>query len=130
MIFHGHARFTGDVDLLFATGGDNSERLFLALDAFWDADIPGIETAEELLEKGLILQFGIPPNRIDLINRIDGVSFEEAWRERVEAILVTSEGEVPVPYMSIDQLILNKRAAGRPKDLDDLAYLEEARKNG
>lgn len=128
VIFHGHSRLTGDVDLFFGTEGDNAPRLFRALDEFWDADIPGIDTGEELLEEDLILQFGQPPNRIDLINRIDGISFVEAWPQRVEATLVTPEGEVPLPFIAIDQLITNKRAAGRPKDLDDLAYLEAAKK--
>ena len=46
----------------------------------------------------------------------------------MEAVLVTGDGNFPLPYIAIDQLIENKRASGRPKDFDDLAYLEEARK--
>jgi hypothetical protein len=93
------------------------------------ADIPGIETAEELLEEDLASQNSSRARkRRNALSRIDGISFEQAWPERVEAILVTKEGEVPMPYIAIDQLITNKRVAGRPKDLDDLAYLEAAKR--
>lgn len=55
--------------------------------------------------------------------RIDGVEFTDAWRGRVEAVLVSPEGEVPIPFIGLEALVLNKRAAGRAKDLDDLSYL-------
>ncbi|HUF49864.1 MAG TPA: DUF6036 family nucleotidyltransferase [Longimicrobiales bacterium] len=128
VIFHGHARLTGDIDFFFGPETGNGSRLFAALDQFWSGDIPGIESVEELTDQSLILQFGRPPNRIDLMNHIEGVSFEDVWRGRVEAVLVTSEGELSVSYIGLDELIRNKRAAGRPRDLDDLAYLEATRR--
>lgn len=123
VILHGHARLTGDVDFFFAADPENGRRLYRALDEFWGGSIPGIGDAAELTEKGIVVQFGQPPNRIDLVNAIDGVSFEEAWPGRVEAVLETEEGEVPVPYIGLEDLVRNKRASGRPKDLDDLDYL-------
>jgi len=129
VIFHGHARLTGDIDLLFGSDVDNAARVFAVLEEFWSGDIPAGVQKDELSREGLILQFGYPPNRIDLINSIEGVSFEDAWRSRVEATLVTSDGEYPLPYIGIEELIANKRAAGRPKDLDDAAYLESAKRN-
>jgi hypothetical protein len=128
VIFHGHARLTGDVDVLFGREVDNAARVYAVLDEFWGGRIPGGVVQDELTTDGLILQFGVPPNRIDLINSIEGVSFEEAWRGRVEAVLVSPDGEVPLPYIGLEDLIANKRAAGRPKDLDDAAYLDEARR--
>lgn len=122
-IFHGHVRLTGDVDFFFANDTDNAARLFRALAGFWDGQIPGLASAEELTAEGLIVQFGLPPNRIDLINQITGVTFEEAWDNRVEAIMVDAESRTPIPYIGVDTLVKNKRATGRPKDLDDLAYL-------
>ena len=123
MILHGHVRLTGDVDFFFAHDRANSERLFAALERFWDGDVPGLEDAEALGPEGTIVQFGVPPNRIDLINSIEGVDFEEAWDGRLECLLVTQTGEVPLPYIGLAELIKNKRATGRPKDLDDLQYL-------
>ena len=78
------------------------------------------------MEAGLILQFGRPPNRIDLINTISGVTFDKAWPTRTKVTLASEAEDVPLSYISLDKLIANKRAAGRPKDLDDLAYLQRA----
>jgi hypothetical protein len=123
VILHGHARLTGDVDFFFANDAENRRRLYQALDAFWEGDVPGIREAQELGPTGTIVQFGVPPNRIDLINEIEGVGFEEAWEGRVEALMVADGVETPLPYIGVDALVKNKRAAGRPKDLDDLDYL-------
>jgi hypothetical protein len=123
VIFHGHVRLTGDVDLFFGRDPANLERLFAALEDFWDGDVPGLTSAADLSPDGTIVQFGQPPNRIDLINAIGGVGFDEAWDGRVEAILSLDEREVRVPFIGLDALVKNKRAVGRPKDLDDLSYL-------
>lgn len=123
VILHGHARLTGDVDFFYANDAENVDRLFSALLEFWDGDVPGIESASDLAPDGQIVQFGQPPNRIDLINEIEGVDFEEAWTGRVEAVLVTGDAEVPVWFIGLEALVRNKRATGRPKDLDDLRYL-------
>jgi hypothetical protein len=122
-IFHGHARLTGDVDFFFDAGQENVARLYAALESFWGGEIPGIGSVDELTATGTVVQFGVPPNRIDLINEIDGVGFEEAWEDRVDAIMVADDEPIPLPYIGVDALVKNKRAAGRPKDLDDLSYL-------
>ncbi len=54
---------------------------------------------------------------------IDGVEFAEAWPGRVEVVLVTTDGDVPMSFIGLAALAKNKRATGRPKDLDDLSYL-------
>ena len=87
--------------------------------------MPGLTSAADLSPDGTIVQFGQPPNRIDLINAIEGVQLEEAWNSRVEAVLAVEGREIPVPFIGIDALLKNKRAVGRPKDLDDLSYLGE-----
>ena len=125
VILHGHARLTGDVDFFFANEAGNARRLFAALHDFWDGDIPGLGEATELESDGMIIQFGAPPNRIDIMNAIDGVGFSEAWVGRVEAVMVDGDREIPIPYIGVDALVKNKRAAGRAKDLDDLRYLIE-----
>lgn len=129
VIFHGHVRFTGDVDFFYRDTAENVEALFNALRAFWGGDIPGIERQEEFLEPGIIVQFGRPPHRIDLLNRIDGVTFEEAWDTKLRVTIGAGE---PVDYiymLSLEKLIQNKRAAGRPKDSDDLRFLERRASN-
>jgi Nucleotidyltransferase of unknown function (DUF6036) len=123
VILHGHVRLTGDVDFFFAAEEDNVARLFAAIEDFWDGDVPGLRGAEELLETGVVVQFGLPPNRIDVISSIDGVTFAEAWPGRVEAVLVGPDEEVPMWFIGVEALVKNKRASGRAKDLDDLDYL-------
>ena len=65
------------------------------------------------------LQIGLAPNRIDMTTHIDGVSFESAWPNRTE----TSFGDPSICVIGRSDLVLNKRAAGRPQDLLDLASL-------
>jgi hypothetical protein len=101
--------------------------LFAALVEFWGGEVPGVSGARELLEPGMILQFGVPPNRIDLLNRIDGVSFEECWGGRRQLELPLCGRRFYVNYIGLQQLIKNKEAPGRDKDLDDLRFLRRAR---
>lgn len=103
-----------------------AERLFGALLAFWDGDVPGLGAAAELTRPGLVLQFGRPPNRIDLLNRIDGVDVDTAWETRRTLSMVSDGDATPLHYIGREALIANKQASGRPKDLEDLGYLREA----
>ena len=130
VIYYGYARLTGDVDFFYDGREANARRLYRALNEFWGGDIPGVRGFDELMETGLILQFGRPPNRIDLLNAIDGVKFSEAWETRMTVTLVTAAEEVPIYYIGLDMLIENKQAAGRPKDLEDLAFLRRAARRG
>lgn len=123
VIFYGHARLTGDIDFFYDLGKENAGRLFEALKAFWKGSIPGISNSEELEEEGLIVQFGCPPYRIDLISRIDGVPFEKAWNSREISTLKFKNQQIPIYYIGLDALILNKEGVGRPRDLEDLKYL-------
>ncbi len=123
VIYHGYPRFTGDIDFFFSDEPENRKSLFDALRVFWGGTIPGIQSADELGEPGVIIQFGRPPNRIDLLNRIDGVSFRQAWAKRLELRIRAATGETPFFMIDFENLILNKRAAARPKDIDDLRAL-------
>ncbi len=123
VIHYGYVRLTGDVDFFYRTDGGNTERLYAALLDFWDGDVPGFDRAEELTLPDLVVQFGRPPNRIDLLTAISGVAFEDAWSTR--ETLVADDG-TPVHLISRSLLIVNKEASARPKDIDDAAFLREA----
>lgn len=127
VIYYGYARLTGDVDFFYGTSAENITKLFRALSEFWDDSIPGVEKMEELAEAGMILQFGVPPNRIDLLNRIDGVTFEEAWRNRTKCDLESDDRTVSIFFIGLDELIKNKEAMGRNKDMEDLKYLRSVK---
>ncbi len=77
-------------------------------------------TAKDLVEPGLIFQIGVPPIRIDVITAIDGVEFSDAWPDRIQT---TFAGE-NVAVLSMNHLIVNKKAAGRLQDLADVEKLE------
>ncbi len=124
VIFHGYPRFTGDIDFFFSDAEANIRALFVALEEFWSGNIPGIQRPEELAEPGVIIQFGRPPNRIDLLNRIDAVSFKDAWTNKIELRITGPHSEIPLFMLDLTNLLRNKRASARPKDLDDLRVLE------
>jgi hypothetical protein len=119
MAAHQMPRATGDLDLWIRPDPSNARRVWTGLARF-GAPVSQI-TYEELAEPGLFLQIGVAPVRIDILTEIDGVGFEEAWADRIERDF---EG-VRVPVISRRHLLVNKRAAGRPKDLADAAWIEE-----
>ncbi len=123
VIYYGYARLTGDMDIFYDREGENVTRLYAALTEFWQGPAPGIDDAAELLQPDLVVQFGVPPNRLDLINTIDGVTFEKAWGGRTSVALSGPERATNINYVGLSELISNKRASGRPKDQDDLLHL-------
>jgi len=127
VIFYGHIRVTGDIDIFYDRSPENAVRLFGALNDFWRGVIPELEDSRELEKPGVIFQFGVPPHRIDLLNEIDGVEFEAVWNGRTEVELQSGGNRINVSYIGLEELIQNKEASGRPKDLEDLPFLREAR---
>lgn len=125
VIYYGYSRLTGDVDFFYDRESANAQALYAALAEFWGGTVPGIADWGELVEEGVIIQFGRPPHRLDLVNRIDGVPFQEAWPARHVARMQSQGASIPVLYIGLPELLRNKEAAGRPKDLEDLQYLRE-----
>ena len=109
--FHGRPRFTGDIDLFIESSVDNGERIVGALIIFGFEELS--ISAQDLSRNDLVLQLGFPPNRIDLMTSIDGVTFDQAWTSREEAML---DG-LAVNFISCELLIQNKLASGGPKDI-------------
>ena len=116
---HGIPRATGDIDLWIRPSHENAKRVWGALKRF-RAPL-GELTVEDLTADDIVFQIGVAPRRIDILTSITGVAFEEAWQDRMQ---VDIEG-VPLAVISRDHLLLNKRATGRPKDMADVAWLEE-----
>lgn len=125
VILYGYARLTGDVDFFFDQSTENVIRLHAALSEFWDGDAPGADRPEDLQSPNLVLQYGFPPNRIDLLGGIAGISFDKAWPARNTTAIILDDGQVPVHFIGLRELLKNKRAAGRSKDLMDVEYLSE-----
>jgi len=116
---HGYPRATKDLDVWVLLDPENAERVVGALDDFGMGSL-GL-TAQDFLEPEIVVQLGYPPARIDLLTSISGVTFEECWNNR----LLVDIGELTVDFISAEDLIRNKRAAGRPQDLVDADTLEQ-----
>ena len=80
-------------------------------------------TRDDLNSPNKVVQLGAKPNRIDLITSITGLDFDQAWMNRVQGSL---DG-IPVSYISLEDLIRNKEATGRAKDLGDAEELKKRR---
>jgi hypothetical protein len=120
---HGRPRMTADLDLWVEPSKLNSKRVCAALSDFGFgafADFEWLATPERGVHG---LQLGVEPLRLDLLKSISGVSFAEAWRGRLRTRL---SGHT-VYVIGLAAYLKNKRAAGRTKDLLDLALLEEMR---
>ncbi|MBP7583656.1 MAG: nucleotidyltransferase [Spirochaetes bacterium] len=124
VIYYGHIRLTGDIDFFYDASQKNVQSLFNALAEFWGGTIPGISSHDELSVPGTIIQFGAPPNRIDLINKVDGVDFNLAWESKTETVVEANGNSIPVHYISLELLIKNKETVARYKDQDDLRFLK------
>jgi hypothetical protein len=116
---HGNPRATGDIDIWVRPTRENAARVLQALRAF-GAPLFGL-SIDDLVDEQTVFQIGVAPVRIDILVGIDGVTFDDAWSRRVSAMLGSSQA----PVLSLVDLAVNKRAAGRPKDVVDLAWIEQ-----
>lgn len=124
VIYHGYPRLTGDVDFWYEQTPDNVARLFAALLEFWGGPVPGVAAEDELLQPKIIVQFGRPPHRVDLLSAVDGLTFGEAWARRVHEQIEREDGSShPLHVIGLAELVRNKQATGRHKDLDDVEHL-------
>lgn len=121
LAFHGHPRFTGDLDILVYNSQANAERVYSVITKF---GFPASGLAvSDFQQSGQIIQLGRPPQRIDILTSLSGVEFSEAWETRVNGYL---DG-VPVAFISRECLIRNKKATDRPQDRADVEALESKR---
>jgi hypothetical protein len=119
---HGLPRATGDLDLWVRCDAQNASRVWRAVAKF---GAPLADTKEsDFITPNMVFQIGVAPARIDILTGIDGVRFEEAWKDRTE---IEIEG-VRIKIIGRAHLIINKKAVGRPQDLADVARLESQEK--
>jgi len=116
--FHAEPRFTKDIDFFVDGSEENAERLLNALAGFGFKNI-GL-AKDDFIKSGDILQLGVPPVRIDLMNSVTGLDFSTAWENRVTG----SYGDIPAFFVSKADLIRNKMAVGRKQDLSDIDRLQ------
>jgi hypothetical protein len=117
---HAEPRATKDLEIFIGSDEENSQAVFRALAQF-GAPLDGLSAADFM--DGSTFQIGQPPARIDLLQHIDGISFEEAWKNRIEGLI---EGEISIRVISRHDLIRNKLASGREQDILDVKKLQNA----
>jgi hypothetical protein len=117
-------RATKDVGVFVRRDEENSRAVFRAL-AHYGEHLADLEPADFM--DGNAFQIGQPPARVDILQQIDGITFDEAWENRVEGLI---DGEVKVHVISRDDLIRNKVASGREQDLLDVKKLRATASSG
>jgi predicted nucleotidyltransferase len=114
---HAEPRYTKDLDLWVRASQENAQAVFKALRTF-GAPLTDL-TADDFAREGYFYQIGVPPVRVDILMSIKGVQFQDAWARRVE---VDFDG-VKALFISKEDLIVAKLAAGRPQDIADAQTL-------
>lgn len=116
---HGHMRATGDIDIWVRPSPENAQKVWNALIAY---RAPRNDLSpEDFCDPDVVYQIGVEPARIDFLTSIDGVAFEAAWGRRREK----KYEDVTFFVLGRQDLLTNKIASGRPKDLVDAKWLKD-----
>ena len=115
---HGHPRATGDLDLWVRPDAETAPKVYRVL-ADFGAPLHDL-TVDDLATPGMVFQIGVEPSRIDILTAITGVAFDDAWENR----LFIELDDIKLNVIGRDDLIVNKRACGRPKDIADAETLD------
>ena len=115
---HGYPRYTNDLDIWIEMSSENARKMVKALEQFGFASL-GLKEHNFQVEDQII-QLGYAPNRIDILNSLPGVEFNECFDARLEVEI----DEVRVNFIDLENLRKNKRISGRLQDLADLEKLE------
>ena len=120
--FHGYVRATKDLDIFFHNSLQNIRRLKQSLNEFGFPikDLSDVAFSEQ----GKIIRMGVSPVMIELINVISGVSFKTAWENKVAGVY----GKTKIFYLCKPDLLKNKKASGRPRDIADVEELKRVKK--
>ncbi len=118
LAFHGHPRYTKDIDIWVLVNPDNAENIVKTLSDF------GFSTLklkkDDFLEPGYVIQLGYPPHRIDILTSVTGLNFEDCYPKKIE---IDIDG-LKVSFIDLENFKKNKKAVGRFQDLADLENLE------
>ena len=118
---HAQPRATLDLDVLVGADPANISAVYRALVEF-GAPLEHIDKSK-FLEPGTFFRLGVPPCQIDIFTKIDGVEFEECWRNRLE---IAVEPEGVIQFISAGDLTKNKIASGRAQDIADAEAIRRA----
>lgn len=118
LAFHGHPRYTGDIDFWVRNDLLNAKKIFKCINEF---GFPVDKLDEkDFTSDDLIFQMGYPPVRIDVITSVEALKFHESFEKRIQKEIDGLE----INFIDIEDFKKNKKAVGRPKDLGDLESLK------
>lgn len=116
--YHGYVRPTRDMDVWVAVSSDNADRLLRAVNTFFGGDLAGL-SRDWFLDREQVTRFGAVPNLIEILPKVSGREFTESFARRVVAEI---DGQ-KVNFISFEDLLVNKKASARLKDLADIEQL-------
>jgi hypothetical protein len=122
---HAQPSSTQDIDILIESSAENAKAVYNALEEF-GAPLEGL-TPADFTEPGKFFRMGRAPLAVDILPEIDGIDFEQAWPNRVQTVVDPHTGATAL-FISREDLITNKLAAGRPQDVADVAALRKTLK--
>ena len=122
---HAQPRATKNIDIFFKSDAENAKLVYAALAKF-GAPLGGM-SIEDFWDRSKFFRIGSPPAMVDLLPEISGMDFEKAWQGRVEAVIDKASG-LTAFFISKEDLIAAKLAAGRPQYLADVAALQQSGK--
>lgn len=122
--YHAQPRATKDLDVLIQPATKNCEAVYRALVEFGAPGIQNLAPAD-FTEQGTFYRMGVPPIAVDILPAIKGIAFNAAWKNRV-TVTVDVETGLTAHFISRDDLISAKLAAGRPQDLGDVQAIRDA----
>lgn len=116
--FYGYPRYTRDLDIWVRSTTENGERMIKVLEEFGFGSLK--VSAHDFTKEYAVIQLGYPPLRIDIMTTLDGVNFVDCYGKRRQVVV----DDVAVAFISLDDLRMNKRAANRARDINDLENLQ------
>ncbi|MEO6537497.1 MAG: hypothetical protein ABIT07_02125 [Ferruginibacter sp.] len=119
---HGYPRTTKDLDICINNTEENAQKILAILKDFGFGSLDF--KTEDFLKKGMIAQLGYPPIRIDILNDLNGVDFDFAFKNK----RIVNMNGIPTNFIGYNELIINKENAGRDQDLLDIKKLKDRNK--
>ena len=117
---HGYVRATGDLDLWVKISEDNASKIIGVLKEFGFGNLK--LTKDDFLKENIVIQFGYPPFRIDILTGPEGLEFDSCYSKK---IVQKTNDNIEFSFIDKDSLIINKRMVGRSIDLNDIENLEK-----
>jgi hypothetical protein len=117
VIAHGYLRTTGDIDIFVGSTEDNAKRIIVALEQLGYTN--GEFEISDFTERPSYISISRYDGYIDVMNETLGIEFDECYSKRI----ILDVHDIKVSFINIVDLIRNKKAVGRPKDIDDIANL-------